>query len=122
MPRTANRASLPLCAAYIGLYIWLAHCAVQSGLNGAWWASSIFFLGSCLVLAAFCREDRLADALRREAVRAEREARPALSHEETVDGVVAVALAGECCEMWWTSAGVEHDETCQRRTPKSSAA
>ena len=29
------------------------------------------------------------------------------------DGVVAVALAGACCEMWWTSAGAEHEATCK---------
>lgn len=38
------------------------------------------------------------------------------------DGVVAVALAAACCETWWASAGAEHDSSCERQTPKSSAA
>ncbi|WP_328657925.1 hypothetical protein [Streptomyces sp. NBC_00334] len=31
------------------------------------------------------------------------------------DGVVAVALAGACCDMWWTSAGAEHTGPCLSR-------
>ncbi|MEV5168231.1 hypothetical protein AB0K66_26905 [Streptomyces werraensis] len=31
------------------------------------------------------------------------------------DGVVRVALAAACCEMWWTSAGLEHDRQCTRK-------
>ncbi len=120
--RPHNRLSGPLCLAHAALCIWLAYCAVQSARNGAPAFCTVFVAGSLLTVVAFFREDRLDDVLRREAVRAERKARPALSNEETADGVVAVALAGECCEAWWASAGVEHGDTCQRRTPKSSAA
>lgn len=31
------------------------------------------------------------------------------------DGVVAVALAAACCEVWWTTAGAEHDQPCISR-------
>ncbi|MER7738862.1 hypothetical protein ABTX34_11145 [Streptomyces sp. NPDC096538] len=31
------------------------------------------------------------------------------------EGVVRVALAAACCEMWWTSAGLEHDRQCTRK-------
>ncbi|MGQ5576051.1 hypothetical protein [Streptomyces sp. ECR3.8] len=31
------------------------------------------------------------------------------------DGVIRVALAAACCEMWWTSAGLAHDRQCTRK-------
>ncbi|MET7475104.1 hypothetical protein ABZT17_12185 [Streptomyces sp. NPDC005648] len=117
-----TRPSNLLCSAYIGLFLWLLYCAVQSARHGAWWATVVFVVGTCLAMVAFLREDQLDDLLRREAVRAEREARPVLTPDETADGVVAVALAGECCDRWWTSAGADHDPTCRRQTPESSAA
>ncbi|MER8219722.1 hypothetical protein ABTZ58_03810 [Streptomyces sp. NPDC094143] len=52
----------------------------------------------------------------REALRAERAARPPHQRPGLEDGVVAVALAGACCERWWTSAGTEHEPTtCTRK-------
>jgi hypothetical protein len=45
----------------------------------------------------------------RAALRAERAARPPHQRPGLEDGVVAVALAGACCERWWTSLGAEHD-------------
>ncbi|MGW9058877.1 hypothetical protein [Streptomyces sp. NPDC055733] len=36
------------------------------------------------------------------------------------DGVIAVALAGACCDGWWATAGADHDQTCPRQTPRSS--
>jgi hypothetical protein len=52
----------------------------------------------------------------REALRAERAARPPHQRPGLEDGVVAVALAGACCERWWTSAGAEHEPTtCTRK-------
>ena len=117
-----RRLSNLLCCAYIGLLVWLAYCAVQSARNHAWWAAAVFVVGTMLAMVAFFREDQLDDVLRRGAVRAEREARPAPTDEEMADGVVAVALAAECCDRWWTSAGTDHDPTCRRQTPESSAA
>ncbi|MFI1723892.1 hypothetical protein [Streptomyces sp. NPDC020489] len=61
-------------------------------------------------------------ATARRSARAELAARPAIGNNETAEAVVNVALAGACCETWWTSAGTTHDEACQRRAPKSSAA
>jgi hypothetical protein len=52
----------------------------------------------------------------REALRAERAARPPHQRPGLEDGVVAVALAGACCERWWTSLGTEHEPTtCTRK-------
>ncbi|UOB09112.1 hypothetical protein MQE23_08605 [Streptomyces sp. HP-A2021] len=38
------------------------------------------------------------------------------------DGVVAVAMAGWCCDAWAATAGTDHDPTCPRKTPRSSTA
>jgi hypothetical protein len=91
-----------LSTAYGALLVWLAYCAVQSALNGAVGACLAFLIGSLLAVTAFIREGALEDALHREAVQAERDARPA-------DTTPAVAA---CCEPWWTSCGFDHDPTC----------
>ncbi|NUS78499.1 MAG: hypothetical protein HOV70_20195 [Streptomyces sp.] len=122
MTRPHNRLSGPLCLAHCALCCWLVYCVVQSARNGGWWQSGLFVLGALLCIVAFFREDRLDDVLRREAVRAVREARPAISDDETAEAVVNVALAGACCETWWTSAGAKHDQECEQQTPRSSAA
>ena len=51
---------------------------------------------------------------RREALRAERAARPPHQRIGLEDGVIAVALAGACCERWWTSLGAEHDHPTRK--------
>lgn len=109
-----RRLSTSLYVTYGALFCWLAHCAVQSALNAAPWAAAVFVVGSGTTIVAFIREGALEDALRREAVRAERAARPQL--EDTSDAVVDIALAAACCERWWTSAGAEHDPShCTRK-------
>lgn len=122
MARPHNRLSAPLCIAHSALFCWLAYCAVQSARNNAPWHCAVFVAGSLITIVAFFREDRLDDALHCEAARAERAARPAISNSETAEAVVDVALAGACCETWWTSAGAEHDPECEHQTPRSSAA
>lgn len=122
MARPHNRLSAPLCIAHSALFCWLAYCAVQSARNNAPWHCAVFVTASLITIVAFFREDRLDDTLRREATRAEREARPVISNTETAQAVVDIALAGACCETWWTSAGADHDEVCRHRMPKGSAA
>jgi hypothetical protein len=39
---------------------------------------------------------------------------------DLVDGVVAVALAGACCEPWWASAGAEHAPHCRHARDRAS--
>jgi hypothetical protein len=38
------------------------------------------------------------------------------------DDTVRAEADTACCERWWTSCGTDHDTTCPRRVPKSSAA
>ncbi|WP_435218368.1 hypothetical protein [Streptomyces sp. bgisy034] len=111
-----SRLSRPLYVAYGGLLTWLAYCAMQSARNGAWWACAVFVFGSLLAVVAFVREGDLEDALRREAVRAERDARlGAIGTTDADDAAAKVALAAACCESWWTSCGADHDPTCPHR-------
>ena len=114
------RPTRALCTAYGTLIAFLAYCAVNSFRNAAPWHACAFITASGLVVAAIIREGELEDALRREAIRAERDAR--MYGRPADNGVAAVALAAACCEGWWVSAGTEHDPTCPRRTPRSSAA
>jgi hypothetical protein len=111
-----RRISQALYVAYGAQFCWLAVCAVYAAYHHAPWACGAFALGSALVVVAFMREGSLEDALRREAVRAEEEARPAPAAQDLSDDVITVALAAACCERWWTSAGAEHDPThCTRK-------
>jgi hypothetical protein len=56
------------------------------------------------------------DHARRVAVLAERAARPPGRPRSAIDGVVAVAMAGWCCDAWAATAGIEHDpDHCTRK-------
>lgn len=116
-----SRITLPLHTAYGVLVAWLGYCAVQSALNGNAWASVLFTVSVALVLTATIREGRLENALRREAVRAERDARLGRPPLDTAECAATVALAAACCEMWWTSAGVDHDSACSRQHRSDAA-
>ncbi|MFJ8792188.1 hypothetical protein [Streptomyces sp. NPDC102462] len=104
-----SRLSGFLHAAYGALFGWLAWCAAQSARNHAPWACAAFVAGSCFVLVAVIREGDLANARRREALRAHRDCADASA------AVAAVALAGWCCTAWAATAGAEHDATCRHR-------
>ncbi len=109
-----RRLTHALAALYSLVALGLVHCAVASWQNASW-PYAVFFLGAaiCLTLAtvhhSYQRDEiRYANA-RLSAI--ERAARPPA---DTSDAVVAVALAAACCEMWWTSAGAEHEPGCER--------
>jgi hypothetical protein len=106
------RLSRALYAAYGALLVWLAYCAVQSARNGAPWHTAVFVVASGVAITAAIREGELDDALRREAVRAERAARPRARLDIAIDDAAAIALAEACCDTWWTSCGFQHDTTC----------
>ncbi|MEU6610122.1 hypothetical protein ABZ922_34615 [Streptomyces shenzhenensis] len=109
-----------LHTAYGALFGWLAWCAVQSARNHALWACAAFVAGSCFVLVAVIREGDLADARRREAVRAQRATHP--HPTDASAAAAAVALAGWCCTAWAATAGAEHDPACRHRGPRDNAA
>lgn len=50
------------------------------------------------------------------AARVEAAIRPADRRPASLEeGVIRVALAAACCEMWWTSAGATHNRQCTRK-------
>ena len=108
-----------LYPAYGALLTFLAYCAIQSFRNNAPLFACAFITGSGLTVIACIREGELEDALRREAIRAERDAR--LHPRPADDATAAVAAAGWCCEGWAATAGKHHDPTCPH-TPRSNAA
>lgn len=81
-----------LYTTYGALLTWLAYCAIQSFRNGAPWHAVAFITSSGLAVIAAIREGELEDALRREAIRAERDGR--LHPRPADDAVAAVAAAG----------------------------
>ncbi len=81
-----------LYTAYGALHCYLAYCAINSIRNNAPWHATAFIIGSGLVIIATLREGQLEDALRREAVRDERDAR--LHPRPADDAAAAVAVAG----------------------------
>jgi hypothetical protein len=91
-------------------------CAMVSLRNDAPHYAA-FFLGTAVALAtavvhhSFQRDElRYAHA---QLDRAERAARPPTS---AADAVVAVAMAGWCCDAWAATAGADHDPaTCTRK-------
>ncbi|MFI9491275.1 MULTISPECIES: hypothetical protein [Streptomyces] len=107
-----------LYVCYGALFGWLAWCAVQSARNGAPWVCAVFVAGSGLVVVAATREGALKDALRREAVRAQRARR--LHPADAGAAEAAVALAGWCCDAWAATAGGEHGPSCRYRLPKGN--
>ncbi len=114
------RTARLLYATYGVNIAFLAYCAAQSFRNQAPWFACAFIASSGFLVIASIREGELEDALRREAVRAERDAR--LHPRPADDATAAVALAEACCDQWWTSAGQGHEPTCPHQQPRSNAA
>ncbi|ELP61760.1 hypothetical protein PV735_11260 [Streptomyces turgidiscabies] len=110
-----NRFQHTLAALNVLASLGLAHCAVISDQNGAPSYTAFFALASVLLLTASALHARHRKQLRAAQSVLDRPARrPRVGSVE--DGVVAVALAGACCERWWTSAGAEHEPTtCIRK-------
>lgn len=116
-----TRHGRALCSLHGLLGIWLAYCAVQSGRNGVAWAVIVFAAASLVPVISVIRESELADQQRGVAVRAEREARVQAWVDEDAAAVARVELAAACCDIWWTSAGADHEATCPKRDHWSPA-
>lgn len=116
-----TRHGRALCSIHGALGIWLAYCAVQSGRNGVAWAVILFAAASLVPVISVIRETELAEEQRLVALMAEGEARTDATPYDTAKGVARVALAGACCERWWTSLEAEHDDTCPTNDHRSAA-
>jgi hypothetical protein len=107
-----TRRLLHALAALYGLVaLVLVHLAVTAWQNGAWPHAAFLAGASLLLVTAVIHHSYQRDELRYAHQRLERASRPP---EPAFDGVIAVALAGACCERWWTSAGTEHETSCER--------
>ncbi|MEV5953749.1 hypothetical protein AB0M11_08220 [Streptomyces sp. NPDC051987] len=111
-----SRLTTLLACCYLLAAGFLLHCGAASYRDGhhlyaGAFAGTAALLGLAVILDACQREER--HDLRAEL---ERATRPPATRASAEDGVVAMALAGACCERWWTSAGAEHDpKHCTRK-------
>ncbi|MGW0495071.1 hypothetical protein ACWD0Z_06410 [Streptomyces sp. NPDC003007] len=106
-----------LAGLYALVAVVLLRCAMVSHTHGSW-PYALFFAGAAVLLAtAIGHHAYHRDELRAAHARLEAATRPPDRRASLEDGVVRVALAGACCERWWTSAGAEHDEPkhCTRK-------
>ncbi|MFD6432847.1 hypothetical protein [Streptomyces venezuelae] len=102
-----------LCWHYLAAAALTAQCAAVTARNGDAWYAIGLFCCSLLSVVAYAREHAEARQRHAAAVRAERIARVCAPRFREDDA--AFVLATTCCERWWTSAGVEHDEACARK-------
>lgn len=106
------RALAALYTVGIGALVYCAHISYERGgllYPGLFLGLAVLF-GSAVGALAYLNEE-----LRDAQARLERQARPPGRRASAEEGVVRVALAAACYEMWWTSAGAEHDRQCVRR-------
>lgn len=100
-----------ICALYATTCLWLAYCAVQSARNDFKCSAVLFILAAAVCLIGGARETQVPQQLRGADVRSEEAAWPCCS----VDGA-RTTLATACCELWWTSAGADHEDGCRNPT------
>jgi hypothetical protein len=104
-----------LCLLYVLASGLALHASLTSAQHGAYGYALGFTALDLLLLLAAIREYLALEERRGAAARAERDARrDAEADAEAIDGIARIELAAACCETWWTSAGADHDTTCQR--------
>ncbi|MER5600532.1 hypothetical protein [Streptomyces sp. NPDC002265] len=119
-----TRLAHTLCAIYGATALFLAYATVQQALYGALWAVGALSVSSLVPLIALVREIVHSDTML--AARAmvdsahdalDHVARPSLPRRTPgAEITVADALAAACCEVWWATAGAEHDPaTCSKK-------
>jgi hypothetical protein len=106
-----------LAVLYALVALGLAHCAVVSWEHHSLPYAAFFAGASILLLIAVTHHSYQRDEIRHRHAEIDALKRAARQPADASDGVVAVAMAGACCERWWTSAGAEHDdpEHCTRK-------
>jgi hypothetical protein len=119
-----NRPARALCTLYLAAALFLAYATVQQALYGEAWAVAALAACSLVPLIAFIRETGRDDAATTarslfgpvNAARARR-GRPSLPRRTPgAELTVAAAMAAACCEVWWATAGADHDPaTCTRK-------
>lgn len=114
-----NRTAHALCWAYLLGSALTTYCAAVSVEHHAPEYAAGLGTVTVLLVTAATREYIAADERRAVAVRAERAAR---LHGRVAENGMRATLAhlheDACCDLWWTSCGIEHTGTCktQRRS------
>ena len=119
-----TRFARVVCMIYGAAALFLAYATVEQALHGEVWAVAALAACSLVPLIGLMREVEHADEMA--AARAlvehanavlDRADRPPLPRRTPgAEGVVAVAMAAACCEVWWATAGADHDPaTCTRK-------
>jgi hypothetical protein len=119
-----TRTARIVCAMHIVAALFLAYATIQQALYGAAWAVPALAACSLVPMVALVREVANADtvtsarALVEDAISTVDRARPSELPRRTpgAELTVAAALASACCEVWWATAGAQHDPaTCTRK-------
>jgi len=109
-----TRLARVVCMIYGAASLFLAYATVQQALHGALWAVAALSACSVVPLIGLVRETEHADAMAKARVFGDRPPLP--RRIPGAEGVIAVAMAAACCEVWWSTAGAEHDPaTCTRK-------
>jgi hypothetical protein len=114
-----NRSAGLLSALYLATSTGLAWTGVLALRHGPPWAACLFAAASLVPVIAVVRECVICDQRHALAEMWRRAAGPGAGG---ADDIVRAELDTACCERWWTSCGTDHDSTCPRRVPRSSAA
>ncbi|MEV7074004.1 hypothetical protein ACIQJT_03945 [Streptomyces sp. NPDC091972] len=114
-----NRSAGLLSALYLATSTGLAWTAALALRQGPPWTACLFAAASLVPVIAVVRESVLQDQRR---TLAEMRGRAGGPGAGAADDIVRAELDTACCERWWTSCGTDHDSTCPRRVPRSSAA
>jgi hypothetical protein len=119
-----SRFARVVCMIYGATALFLAYATVEQALNGEVWAVAALAACSLVPLIGLMREVEHSDAVANARALVERACaavdsadRPPLPRRTPgADGIVAVAMAAACCEVWWSTAGAQHDPaTCTRK-------
>jgi hypothetical protein len=109
-----KRVTHMLAVLYTLTAVVLLRCAYASQENGSTLYACFFAGAAVLYAAALAHHAYHRDELR---FALERAGRPPLPRRASAaDGIVAVAMAGWCCDAWAATAGAEHaPATCTRK-------
>ncbi|WP_020134693.1 hypothetical protein [Streptomyces sp. 351MFTsu5.1] len=117
-----NRSAGLLSALYLATTTGLVWTAALTLRDGPPWAACLFAAASLVPVIAVVRECVICDQRQTLAEMRRTAAAPGDPGAEAADAIVRAELETACCERWWTSCGTDHDSTCPRRVPRSSAA
>jgi hypothetical protein len=111
-----TRFARVVCMIYGAAALFLAYATVEQALHGEVWAVAALAACSLVPLIGLMRETEHSDAVANARALVDSVARPPLPRRTPgAERVVAVAMAAACCEVWWATAGAEHDPaTCTR--------